>query len=200
VPGDDVEGGEVLLPLEEAALVLGDHGEVAGPLLEGGNGDLKVPRGCEAVGSDRAQVRQLIVAVEDLADVATARPAGKADRKEDAALDNADVVRGDLQVAELGLDVEGAELRDDEEVAIRVVEGPVLHVAVGGVDVDGNTIPRLRGASPADGGEPLHKVDGLVLGREVKGAPPELVWGWLVLLKVVGQESLVDLGVGGMAN
>ena len=51
VPRDDIEGGVVLLALEEIALVLGHNGEIARAVLERGNRVQKVARVGKAVGT-----------------------------------------------------------------------------------------------------------------------------------------------------
>ena len=108
VPRDHVEGREVLLPLEEVALVLGDHSVIAGPLLKGSHRVLKVPGCGEPVGSDGTQIWELKVAIEHLTDVATAGAVRKADREEDPTLNDTNVVGWHLEMTKLSLNVKGA--------------------------------------------------------------------------------------------
>ena len=69
----------------------------------------------------RSKVRQLEMAAEDFANVASRRLVD-GDGEPHALLDNTDLVWGDVQLPELGGDVKNSGLGHDEEVAVRVVQ------------------------------------------------------------------------------
>lgn len=131
VPRDDVEGGVRLGRLVQAVGELGRHRVRVGPverhaaavLVEGRQGRLEVPRVGEPVGPDGAQLREREVALVQLEGVAACGARGQVDGELDAARDHGDLHGPDEQPALLGADVQHALLRDEEEVAIRGVEG-----------------------------------------------------------------------------
>lgn len=143
-------------------------------LLKPRNGGFKVSLGGESVGTNRSQVRELEVSVEDLADVAPGG-LGDFDSKLDAARDDQHVFGRDHQLAELGDHVESAYLRNHQEVAVGVVECLVVHRGVAAVLVD--THPRLvdRAADAHVCDQALDPGDLLLSSRESNRHPPVLV-------------------------
>src|SRR4029077_20097456 len=87
----------------------------------------------------------------------------------DAALDDGDLARLDVEHAELRADREPPLLRDDEQLAVGVIEEAPFHRARGDIDVRGHA------AVAADGDQAVDEVDRL--GRDRKRIPRNWVWG-----------------------
>mmetsp|Transcript_29560 Transcript_29560/g.49707 ORF Transcript_29560/g.49707 Transcript_29560/m.49707 type:complete len:204 (-) Transcript_29560:383-994(-) len=174
VPGDDVEGGVILVGLKQVSSKLGDDLEGGLEILKRSDGCEKVTRVGESVGTDGAQRGQFKVSIEDLAHVAPGISLD-VDRESDTTLDDADLLGLHLQEAKLCLDVERSLLGHDEEISIRVVEGLVLHRSVGRVDVDDRSRLDLGISSSCDGLETLDKVHRLSLGHKRRRMPTELI-------------------------
>src|SRR6185295_19799766 len=111
----------------------------------------------EAVRADRAEVGQAEAGAEVLADVA-ARLASRAgdgtaariqqlDPEAHAARDDDDLLRLRVDRAELGDEALPPELRDDQQLAVGVVERALLHRAVRRVDVRGSAGLGVRAAA-----------------------------------------------------
>mmetsp|Transcript_9802 Transcript_9802/g.28036 ORF Transcript_9802/g.28036 Transcript_9802/m.28036 type:complete len:322 (+) Transcript_9802:213-1178(+) len=173
VPRHCVKRGEVQLHGEEVPHELVHHGVRALHILIPGHGSLEVPRVGEAVGTDGTEVRQLEVPLEDLENVATAGAVGEADREAVAALNDSNLPRGHCQEAALGDNLKGAELRDNEEVAIGIAEAAVPHIGLARVHVDGVSGLGAGTAGATHGEEPPDEVYRLC--RHCQRAPPELV-------------------------
>ena len=81
---------------------------------------------------------------EDLEHVAAARcvPIGRrrAHGEAEVARDDEDLADADVEPAEFGRDVQRAQLRHHEQLAVRVAEGALAHVRVAGVHVDGDAV------------------------------------------------------------
>ena len=109
----------------------------AAPSTSSKRGDRRqeVARVGEAVRADRAEVGQAEVGAEVLADVAARLTVEQLDSKANAARDDDDLLRLDVDRAELGDEALAAVLRDDEQLAVGVVERALLHRAVRRVDV-----------------------------------------------------------------
>ena len=120
----------------QAAFELGDQFEVAIHILERRMRGFEVARIGQAVGSDRAEVGQLQQRTVVLADVATARAIGQFNAEAHAARDHRDLLRLDLDHAQLGQQAQRAQLRHDQQLAVGVVEVAADHIAVGGVQVN----------------------------------------------------------------
>jgi hypothetical protein len=130
----------------QVALELGDQFEVAFHVLERRVRGQEVARIGQAIAADRSEVRQPQRRPEVLADIAARDPIGQRDPEADPARDHRDLVRLDLEHAELGRDVQASLLRHDQQLAIGVVEEPAVHVAVGRVQVDADARLRHRSA------------------------------------------------------
>ncbi|MNN40485.1 hypothetical protein D3C81_1545620 [compost metagenome] len=133
VPGDHVQRRVVDRGTPQAAIELGDQLEIAVDVFECGMRGLEIARIGQAVGADRAQVGQLQQCAEVLADVATARAVRQLDTEADAARNHRDLLRFDLDHAQLGQQAQAAQLRHDQQLAVGVVEVAANHVTVGGV-------------------------------------------------------------------
>jgi len=107
MPCNNVERRVIPCGLKEVAAKLVDDLEGSLDVFKGGNRREKVPRIGKAIGTDGTKRRQLKVPVEDLANVPS-HIALNLDRKEDSALDDADLLGFDLHAAKLGSDVENA--------------------------------------------------------------------------------------------
>lgn len=121
VPGDDVEGGVCLCGCEEAAGKFGKEGVCCVPrsvFSEGGFRGLEISRVGEAVGTDRAKLREVEVALMEFENVATDRAVGKGDAVTDAAGDDADFVGTDKERTKFSNDIESTMLWDNEKVTV----------------------------------------------------------------------------------
>lgn len=183
VPGDDVKGGMRLRGGEVVIVELDRDGVVilalvrrrAKVLVEAGDGHLEVARVGEAVCADGPQLGEGEVALVELEGVAAGRAGGEVDLVFDAAGDDCDLEGPDEEPAVFCADVEGALLRDDEEVAVGRVESRLgVHAAARGVDVHADALLQGRVARAGDEAHAGDKVPflGLVM---VKGVPAELV-------------------------
>ena len=104
-------------------------------VLIGGDRRQEVARVGEPVRADRAEVGQAQVGAEVLADVAARLRVEQLDAESNAARDDDDLLRLGVDRAKLGDEALPAQLRDDEQFAIGVVERALLHRAIRGVDV-----------------------------------------------------------------
>ena len=140
VPGDDVEGCVGLRGGEERPTKLAENGpgRVGVVFGEGSEGGLEVAGVGEAVGADGTEFGEGEVALVELEDVTADGLVGvEVDSVANAAGNDADFIGADQEVAQLCLNVQGAVLRHDQEVAVGGVEGCLFrHVLAGCVDVD----------------------------------------------------------------
>jgi hypothetical protein len=198
VPGDDVERRvRDLGDVELAAPLDGDaRGGVA--VLERRDGGLEVARVGEAVGADRAAVGQVELLAVVLADEAAARAFEDFHAVEEAAGEERDLLRLDVDDAEFGAEAQAAFLRDDEKFAVGRVEVFVLHRVGDEVDVGGHAdlgVDVARRGHRAHAGEP-----GVALARGHRDrVPAVLAEADHVLLHVrrglpVGQVALLEAG------
>lgn len=139
VPGDDVERRVVEVGDPEIAEELGDdlEGTVVA-VVEGCVRSEEVARVGEAVGSDWAEIgeaERLTVVFEE---IAAGLLVEKFDTELDASGNEGDFAGCEVDEAELGVEQDAAELRDEEELAVGSVKKTVGHALVGGVDVDGD--------------------------------------------------------------
>ena len=92
------------------------------------------------------------------------------------------------------------ERETNKEIAIRVVEGPVLHVSIGSVDVDGHAVSGLGGSCTTHGGQSSDEINLLVSRWQIEGAPTKLVGSGFIVLKAAGNQATLNLGVRGMTH
>ena len=132
----------------QVALELGDQFELAFHVLVGRHRRLEIAWIGQAVGADGPQVRQAQRCTEVLADIAARLAIGQFDQEAHTARDHGDLLRADIDHAELGGDAQAPLLRDDQQLAIGVVEVAPLHRPVGGVQVDADAVLAFRPAVP----------------------------------------------------
>lgn len=207
VPRDDVEGTVVLGALEELSSQLVDDLPRLLDYLVLGNRVKEVAGIGKTVGTQRTQLGELKVGTPNLEDVATGRTVGKLDSEAETALDDDNLSGLDEERTELGLDVQGTLLRDDQEVTVRVDEGLLDHALVGNVDVGGQTLPESRVTRASNGLQTSDKVNLLRLW-DIEWVPRQLgrrdvhsrVYRQEVGLSVlvVGQIGLQELSVQSM--
>src|SRR5581483_9687326 len=93
----------------------------------------EVARTGEAVRADRSELGQTEHRTVVLADVAARRALRQLGAEAHPAREERDLAGRDREAAELGEELERPRLRNDQQLAVRVVEDAVLHVAVRGV-------------------------------------------------------------------
>ena len=174
-PRDDVERRVIDLGFPQSAAVLGHHAEVALAILEGRDRRHEVTRVRQAEGADRSEVGQAEMLAVVLADVSPRGPVRQLDAKLDAARHQRHVSRRDIEHAQLGVQRQRARLRNDQQLAVGVVEKPVGHRPIGGVDVNGRPGLRGRVAIAAKGDDPVDEVGRL--GRNRQRSPAQLIRG-----------------------
>ena len=136
VPCYDIEGSMLLRRGEELATKLVYNIPVLVVLdLVVCNRVEEVPSVCETIGTKRTKFRKLKVGAPDFEDVSTRRPIWEIDLVFLTTLDDADLAGLHEQLTELGLNVESTLLGDNEEVAVGVDEGTLVHGGIGAVDV-----------------------------------------------------------------
>jgi len=199
MPGGHVERAVVLLDGVVLAVRLVDDDPVLVELIvDVGNGVQKVPRVGQSMTTDGSEIRQLPHGAPDLRDIAArdlvsgAQPDGEAD----AALDDTDLAGLQEDLAQLGLDVEVAQLRDQQEVAVGVAERAVVHVRVDHVDVERDALAQVGVSAAAQRVQPVHEVDLLVVLGQGERRPLRLLRQRLDL-GVEGQEAVLDVRLGG---
>ena len=136
VPCNDIVGGEILLSLEEATLVLGHNSVVNALFFECGDWEFKITRRGKTIGTwngkeksirlcglnslkdekrirtNWAKIGKLKVSVVNFTHVTTAGTFREADGENDSSLDDANVVGGNFEVTKLSLDVQFSQLRN----------------------------------------------------------------------------------------
>ena len=115
-------------------------------ILIGGDGREEVARIREAVGADRAALRQGKRAAVILTEVAAGRPVSELDADLHAARDDRDLAWLDVDDAELGRKPQLALLRHEEHLAVGIVEILVRHRA--GDEIDMRSHAGLRAGVP----------------------------------------------------
>ncbi len=120
----------------QQALELGDQFELAFQVFVGRMRGFEVARVGQAIGADRPQVRQAHQAAEVLADIAACLAIGQLDAKAHPARDHRDLLRLDLDHAELGEQAQAAVLGHDQQFAVGVVEIAAVHVGGGRIQMD----------------------------------------------------------------
>src|SRR3982751_2599107 len=101
--------------------------ELALTLAICGDGCEKIPRIGETVGADRAELRQSQQRAVVLADIAARIAATELDREADAARDDGNLSRCNIDNAHLGVNLQRATLGDEQQLAVRIVEESVPH-------------------------------------------------------------------------
>src|SRR5579862_1762663 len=152
---------------------LGHQLEVAGPLLVPGHGCLEVTRVREPVRADGPEVRQLEGRAEVFAHVTARLPILKLDTKAQATGNDGDLLRLQVDATQLGGDAQPPQLRDDQQLAVRVVEISIHHRAVRDVPVDSTAALLIGGAIAAGSPKPRYEVGWR--GRDGKRAPAQLI-------------------------
>ena len=161
---------------------LGDHFEVAFAILVGGDRVEEVAGVREAVGADGAEVGQAEGLAVVFADVAAGLVVEQLDAELDAAGNDGEFARGDLEDAAFGAKEQRALLRQDQHLAVGVVEEAVVHGGVGGVEVNADAVLHGGIAVAAEGDDAFDEIGGL--GREWAAGPSASGWaGWASSLK-----------------
>eukprot|EP00162_Nutomonas_longa_P014577 comp22026_c0_seq2/m.50715 comp22026_c0_seq2/g.50715 ORF comp22026_c0_seq2/g.50715 comp22026_c0_seq2/m.50715 type:complete len:426 (+) comp22026_c0_seq2:1019-2296(+) len=192
VPCDHIERGVRLLGLEERTEELVHNCPCAFlrrravfPCDRG----LEVARVGESVGADRPELGQSKVALVHLEDVSAAWAGGWVDAPADAALHDCDFAWAHAQSSELCADVESAELRHEEHVAVCVAESGGAHRGVKHIQMCRTALLAVCGSGAADGDEALEEchADGertAWLARQRERVPSELARVDLCVRKV----------------
>ena len=157
----------------EIAHELRDQLEASFPVLVPCERRLEVAGIGQSVGADRPQVGQPQQRAVILADVAARGRVEQLDAEADSARDDDDFLRLDVDASELGCTTQAPLLRDDEELAVGIVEKAIGHRRVCGVHVDAAAALR-RGISVAGHGD--ESVDKIGCGlRQRQRIPAQLI-------------------------
>ena len=135
VPGDDVERRMIQCGAPQTALELLDHRVWFIAILEPRHRGFDIARIGEAVGADRAEIRQAKQGAVIFADIATRLTVGQRDAKPHPTRDHRDLQGCDIDPAQLGIDRQPPLLGDDQHLAVGGEEG-ACHVAIGDIAVD----------------------------------------------------------------
>ena len=127
---------------------------------------------------------------EVLADVAARGAVDELDAEAHAARHDGDLLRLDVDEADLGREAEPPLLRHDQQLAVGVREEPIGHRPVRGVDVDAAAALRLGIAVAGHRDQALDEVRGL--GRDRERIPAELVRRRDACAEVAREEAVVD--------
>lgn len=111
--------------------------------------------------------------VVDFQDVA-ARRSIDVDGKSHSLLNDTNFIRLDVDLTKLGGDVERTKLRDDQKVAVAVVERAVVHRLVAHVNVNRNSMTSPGIAGPANRAHSIDEVRFPGLARQLERAPTKL--------------------------
>ena len=135
VPRHDVERRMIEARRPELAAELRDQLEVAFAILIRGDRRQEVARVCESVRSDQSEVRQSQQRAAVLADV-TARRLADLDGEFHTARNHRDLARPGLDDAKLRPKRQHSLLRNDEQLAVGVIEKAIGRGTIENIDVD----------------------------------------------------------------
>ena len=144
MPGDDVERGVIDARAKEASGELCDQLVRSLRVLVARLRREEIARIGESVGADRAEVGELERRPEVLANVAADRTGRSVDAKAQSARNHRDLLGFDADAAELRVDSQRPELRDDQPFPVRAVEEAFAHRLIRGVQVDAASRVRVR--------------------------------------------------------
>lgn len=115
--------------------------------------------------TQRTQVRELPDGAPDLRDIATGdiMARGTSDSKADSTRDHTDLAGLQEELTQLRLDVQVAQLRNNQEVTVRVAECPMVHIRVDHEHIQRNPFAQVWVATPTQGVQPVNEVDLLIL-------------------------------------
>jgi len=135
---------EIVTLLERTGTLERDLHRRAGALPYGEQRRLEVARIGQAVGTDRAQLRETKKWPVILADITRGLAIRQQTPERDTSRNDGDLARRDLDAAKFGQQVQPAALRDEQQFAVPVDKDPRCHVEVGHIDVDGHAVQRRR--------------------------------------------------------
>ena len=160
------------------------------------HGDREIARAGEAVGADRPQLGKPEGRAVVLAHVAARGFTCELDAQAHAARNHRDLARRHGEPSQLGREHQGALLRHDEQLAVRIAQH-ALHRAVGGVGVDAGAALRARISRGGDGRQPVEEIRGLPGHRRRR--PAQAIRRGLGLgARSAAQPAVADAAEGGM--
>ena len=159
VPGDDVEWGARLAALPELAAEALDHVPFARRIVKPSHRRQEIPGMGQAVAADRPEFWQAERCTVVLGDIAARRAVGQRDGKRQAARQQRDLARRDLQAAEFGADLEPTLLRHQQHLGVGIDQRAPVHRGVGGVDQHAQPGLGLDIAVGHDAGQAIDEVD-----------------------------------------
>src|SRR5207302_10156994 len=119
----------------KVACKLSDQLEIPVAVLERGDGRQKIARVGESIGTDGPELGQAKARTVVLAHVAASGRVLECHLEAQSARDECDLAWLDVQSAQLGPQLQRTLLRNEQQLAVRVVEIAPVHRAVAGVDV-----------------------------------------------------------------
>ena len=196
VPCYDIEGCVGLSCGEHLVIALGCQLPLGQIFFESCRGRLEVSDVCEAIGTNRAQLRELKVSLIQFTDVTAYSAAWESYTVSDTSRYHADFVRSHQQSTKLGLDVEGTVLGDDEKVTISRIKGFLLHISTSSKHEYRKAClhRRITGACYK-----MHTMDPIDLLIKVEWIPSHLHWKLVNLLSplsvIFGVVQLFESGM-----
>jgi hypothetical protein len=168
VPGDDVERRMIDRRRPQRTAEFGDQFEVPGEVLVPRDRRLEIARLGKSVGADRPEIRQAQRRAEILAHIAARGAVRQLDAKAQAARQDGDLQRFDVQDAEFRQQPQPPLLRHHQHFRIGVVEIAPAHRPVGDVPVDRAAACAAAEPVPATVNRPSTKSSASA-GRELAG-------------------------------
>ncbi len=174
VPGDDIEGRMVQLRGPKTALKLLDQFKGLIPVLEPGLRALEIARIGQAVSADRTELRKPEHGPIVFTDIPPGGRVQQDHREANAARDHGDLQGLKVDQPKLGDEPQPALLGHDQQLAIGIEEGPVLHGPVGGVKMNAEPGARRHIAITGDGCQAIDKIGRRV--RQRRRIPAQPIW------------------------
>ena len=157
VPRHDVERALTDRRLPQSAGILDRKLACDLPVFIGRVGRQEITRVGQAVGADRATLGQGERAAIVLAHIARSGAVRQRHAELDPARDDRDLARCEVDQAELGCQMQATLLRDDQQLAIGIVEVLVHHVPASGIEVGGHAGAGAGVPARSDGDHALNK-------------------------------------------
>ena len=158
VPGDHVEWRVVHLRNPQPSEKFRDQLVPAVGIFVARSRYPEISRVGKAIGADRPKIGEFERRTEILADVAASGARLHVHSKAQAARNDRDFLRLEVDAAELRVEGQGAQLRHDQQFAVGAVKVTVAHLLIGRVEINAAAGKHFRRAVSRDGQETLDKV------------------------------------------
>src|SRR5262245_31599674 len=169
MPPDDIERRVADFRCPQVSQKLCDQLELSFAIFVSGDRVEEIPRVGEPVRADRSEVGHPEMGAKVLADITARCPVEQLDAKAYAAWNDGDLLWRDLEQPHLRGESQPALLRDDQQLAVRVVKKSIDHRAVGDVDVNSAAMVTVWVAVAGHREQTLEEIGGL--GRDRQWIP-----------------------------